>query len=137
MATLTQHIYAVKNILNNGIASDDATLSNSLIAHFLQMSRALLVKQKMDKYRYLSELNYISVCMPLEVGEFAECANCIPENVNCKLLKGKCKLPKEVVAHRSTTIQVKRIDGSIIPQTSITRNNLSKYSLTQKDPDLG
>lgn len=136
MATLTQHVYAVKNLLNNGIASDDSRLSNKLIAHFLKMSRAVLVKQKLDKYHTLSETNYITICVPLELSEFNEC-KCGPSDVNCKILKSTCPIPKEINSNKRTTIQVQYIDGSIMDKTSITSNKLTKYSLTQCNPNPG
>lgn len=136
MATLSQHVYAVKNLLNNGVPSDDSRLSNRLITHFLKMSRSVLVKQKLDKYHTLSENNYITLCLPLELSQYNEC-KCGPADVNCKILKATCKLPKEINSNKRTSIQVQYIDGSIMDKTNITTNKLTKYSITQCNPNPG
>ena len=45
MAKLREHIYAVKNILERGLASDDSRLSEKLIAFLLKTARSQLIKE--------------------------------------------------------------------------------------------
>lgn len=128
MSTLKEHIYAVKNIINKGPASDDSRFSNRLIAHFLKQARVLLIKQKLDKYHGLSDQTYQTICVDLSLSTFHECG-CIPYKVPCLVLKSNCTLPKEVVCRWGTSLKVMKADGTVIPKVSNTRQMLRQFAL--------
>lgn len=132
MATYNEHIYAIKNILNKGVASDDSRITNRLIGHYLKQSRALLIKRRLDKYNHISHLNYNTICVPLETSNYHDC-NCIPDRFNCKILKSTCSIPQELVTNWGSTLVIKYADGRQMSRTNITRDNLTKYSLSQKE----
>lgn len=137
MATLQQHIYAVKNILNKGIPSDDSRFSNRLIAHYLKQSRNLLLKRKLDKSKYISALNYQRVCVPLELVTYGDC-ECIADVFeNCKILRSTCEFPKVFTTNYKAALTVKAIDGTVLSETSTTRNKLKEFSMSQQKPKLG
>lgn len=137
MATLKEHIYAVKNILNKGIASDDSRFSNRLIAHYLKQSRGLLLKRKLDKDKYISTLNYQRICVPLELVTYGDC-ECISDVfANCKILRSTCTFPSVFTSKSRPVLSVKAIDGTVLSQTSITKDKLKAYSLSQQNPKLG
>lgn len=56
--TLLEHVYAIRNILAHGPVSQDFRLSDRLISHYLQVARARLIEQKIDKYHFISEQSY-------------------------------------------------------------------------------
>jgi hypothetical protein len=97
MNTLLEHIYAIQNILNNGVASDDHRLPNALVGHYLKINRAVLIKRKLDKERILSNNNYYSICVPLELAPYQDCCM-VDDDVNCKLLKSTIKIPRSISA---------------------------------------
>jgi hypothetical protein len=128
--TLLEHTYAIRNLLSKGVASDDSQYSLRLIAHFLNVSRAMLTEQKSDRYRYLSEQSFQTLCVPLEKGSIANC--CDYPNAGCTLLKSKIKIPKFLTTRSGDFIKVTTLNGEVIPKTSILKNKLSKYSITNK-----
>ena len=97
MATLAEHVYFIQNIINRGVASDDARYSNRFIAHALKQSRSRLVKIKLDKADFISESNYQRICIPLEESSYHDCA-CINIEDNCKVLRSTIELPEYMSA---------------------------------------
>jgi hypothetical protein len=97
MGTRREHIYAVKNIINNGPASDDNRLSDRLIGHMLNTSRSVLLKRKMDKERTANESNYQVICVPLVSASYADCPNCNLPNLPCTLMKSTISIPKTIL----------------------------------------
>lgn len=95
--TRLEHIYAIKNILSRGAASDDFRISNAEIYHHLKVARALLLKRKLDKHHNITDLNFITICVPLEEATYHDCS-CIDADFDCKVLKSRCALPTDLVA---------------------------------------
>lgn len=137
MATLKEHVYAIKNILNKGIPSDDSRFSDKLIAHYLKQSRGLLLKRKLDKNRYISPLNYQRVCVPLELVTYGDCACISDVFADCKILRSTCELPKVFANKQKVALSIKAIDGTVLSETSLTKDKLKAYSLSQQSPKLG
>lgn len=127
---LVDHIYAIKNLVSQGPSSDDLGFSNKLIAHFLQVARALLTEQKADKYRYISEQSYQSLCVPLALGSFHNC--CDGPTDLCKVLKSTIVIPKFLNTRWGAFIKVMDVSGEVIPAISLTQSNLQKYGRTKK-----
>lgn len=125
--TLLAHVYALKNLLTKGVASDDFSLSNRLIAHYLQISRALLIERKTDKYHFISEQSYQSLCVNLELSQFHNCCNDV--TLECKVLKSTTKLPKFLNSRWGNFLKVMDLTGIVIPEFSRTSDALSKYAL--------
>lgn len=125
--TTLQHIYAIKNIINKGIASDDTRFSNRLILHLMNVSRAILLEQKLDKY--VSIQAFQSLCTDLVEGQYHNCCDIkIPKS--CTILKSTTKIPELLSARWGSFVKVTTLDGSIIPETNITQNKNAQYSLT-------
>lgn len=132
---LLEHIYAVKNLINRGVASDDARFSNPLIAHLLKVTRSKLIEAKADKYYFISEQSFQSLCVSLELGTFHNC--CTAPDVDCFILKSTLKIPKILNTRWGDFLKVLTLDGRTISKTSMTANSLAKYSLTNKIPRIG
>ena len=130
MATRLEHVYAIQNIINRGVKSDDARISNRLIEHFLNASRSILVKQKLDKYQPLSQQSYQTLCIPLEEGSYHDCS-CVTVDLGCKVLKSTCELPTELVKRWKSSMTIQFLDGRTIDRISVRSKNNSPYSLTQ------
>ena len=135
MATKLEHIYAIQNIINKGAKSDDARISNRLVEHFLNASRSILIKQKLDKYQPLSNYSYQSICIELEETANHNCP-CVTEDLGCKVLKSKVDLPSEITKRWKSSMIVKFLDGRLIDKISKRSNEYSKYSLTKNTTAL-
>lgn len=134
--TRNQHIYAIKNLINKGIASDDSRITNSLILHYLSSARSLLLKRKLDKDHNISEHSYIRICVELVKDTYHDC-NCIPDQLGCQILRSKCKIPSDVLTRWGKGITVKSVNGQVIDKTSITQNDLAQHSLSGAGDQVG
>jgi hypothetical protein len=131
---LLDHLYAVKNIISAGPSSDDFSYSNALIAHFLEVTRALLTEQKADKYRYISDQSFQSVCLSLALSNSHNC--CEGPTDDCKVLRSTIKIPKFLNTRWGSFTKVTDLRGNVIPELNKTQNRLSKYS-RQKNNSAG
>lgn len=133
--TLLEHTYAIRNLLTKGPASKDTRISLELIAHFLKVSRALLTEQKADKYNFISEQSFQSLCVPLVKGSLHNC--CDYPASKCLLLKSSSPIPKTLSTRWGDLSKVTTLSGEVLSKTSVTANKLAKYSLTNKTPKPG
>ena len=96
MATINQHTFFIQNLLNKGPRSDDSRFSNRLVEHAILQSRNRLLKIKLDKYDHIADSNYQTICVELEPHTYYDCS-CITDNNDCKILRSKLPIPKELV----------------------------------------
>lgn len=125
---LIEHVYAIKNVLSRGPISDDFRLSDRLIAHYLQVARARLIEQKIDKYYYISEQSYQDLCINLELSSFHDCCN-MPEFEDCKIMKSITEIPKFLNSRWGNHLKVMDMVGNVLPEISLTQSKYSKYAL--------
>lgn len=126
MDSRREHIYAVQNVLQRGPASDDNRISVRLIGHFLEVSRAILLKRKMDKERTANESNYQVICVPLVQGSYADCPNCNLPSIGCTIMKSTYQLPEPILTRWGMSYRVRKIDGTIIAPYNLTNNKYAK-----------
>lgn len=134
---LLEHIYAVKNLINRGIASDDARFTNALIAHLLKITRSKLIEMKADKYYFISDQSFQSLCVNLELGTFHNCCVAPEVDKECYVLKSTIIIPKVLNTRWGDFLKVTTLDGRTLSKTSVTANLLAKYSVTNKVPKPG
>lgn len=127
---INEHIYAIKNLLSAGPVTDDFKFSNELIAHFLEVTRAILTEQKADKYRFISEQSFQSVCLHLQLSSFHNC--CDGPTDLCKVLRSSIKIPKFLNTRWGAFIKVTDLVGNVIPRITFTQDKYSKFSRTKK-----
>jgi hypothetical protein len=125
--TLRQHVYAIANLLSQGPVSDDFSYSDRLIAHFLQVARARLLEQKADKYHYISEQSYQSLCLDLQLSSFHNC--CDTAANDCKVLKSVTTVPKFLNSRWGNFLKVMDLSGEVIPEFGNTQSKYSVYAL--------
>lgn len=130
--TLGTHVYAIRNILSKGPSSDDSSFSLRLIAHYLNVARALLTEQKADKYTYISEQSFQSLCIPLTLGTFHGCCNIT--DIDCKILKSVDPIPKFLNTRWGDFVKVMTLTGEIISKGSMTMNKYAAYTVTNFTP---
>jgi len=125
---LIEHVYAIKNLVSSGIPSDDHSYSERFIAHLLSVSRAMLIERKADKYSFISDQSFQTLCVAMELGSFHNC--CEGPQDDCKILKSVVPLPKMLTTRWGNFIKVMYLDGEVIPETSISKNRFTEFSLT-------
>lgn len=129
MSSLSQHIYAVKNILSSGISSDDFQFSNRLISHYLKFSRSILLKRKLDKYHNVSDINYQTMCIELALQDYSDC---VPE-LDCKILKSTIEIPNSITTNSTQNLKVTLLDGTKIDNLHKSVSKYTKYSLSGEE----
>lgn len=125
--TLRHHVYAIANLISQGPVSDDFSFSDRLIAHFLQVARARLLEQKADKYHYISEQSYQSLCLDLELSSFHNCCD-TPAN-DCKVLKSTTPVPKFLNSRWGNFLKVMDLSGEVVPEYGNTPSKYSAFAL--------
>lgn len=124
---LIEHVYAIKNVLNNGPASISTSFTDRLISHYLQVARAVLLERKIDKYYYISEQSYQSLCVDLELSSFHNC--CDTPDLDCKVLKSVDPIPKFLNSRWGNYLKTMDLTGTVIPEFNLTQSRHSKYSI--------
>ena len=112
--TLLEHVYAVKNLLAHGPAPDDFSYSNRLIAHFLKVARARLIQNKADKYSFISEQSYQSLCINLTKSNFHNC--CEAPDSECQVLKSTIEIPRFLNSRMGNFLKVMDLEGRVIEE---------------------
>lgn len=124
---LLYHTLALKNILSHGTPSDDFSFSNRLIAHFLKVARAKLIEQKADKYHFISDQSYQSLCVDLVPSSYHNC--CDTDVDTCQILKSIDIIPKFLNSRWDNFLKAMDLTGNVIPEFNLTQNKFSKYAL--------
>jgi hypothetical protein len=94
--TFNQHIYAIQNIINKGVNSDDKRISNRLVGHTLKVQRSLLIKRKLDKERRVNPYNYQRICVPMEEVQYADCLGCDLPVLDCTIYRSTIPIPASI-----------------------------------------
>lgn len=133
--TLLNHVYAIRNLLAKGVASDDESYSLRLIAHFLRVTRGMLIEQKANKYHSISEQSFQSLCLDLVESNYHNC--CSGPDTKCKLLRSTTKIPRFLSTRWGDLTKVMTLDGRVLSKTSVTSNKYAPYSITNRVPKPG
>lgn len=136
MATLLEHVYAVKNLISKGVGSNDERYTERLVTYLLNSTRARLIKDKLNKYGVVSPFSYQTICVPMELTTYHDC-DCIPKDLGCKILKSTCTIPRDVISKWGSSLVVKKPSGEVINMTTITQNDLAQYSESNNPPKIG
>lgn len=121
------HVYAIKDLLSRGPAASDFRLSNKLILHYLQIARARLIEQKINRYHFISEQSYQDWCASLQLSNFHAC--CEAPDVECQVLKSTTPVPKFLNSKWGNNLKVLDLSGRVIPELKMTQNRFSQYAL--------
>lgn len=133
--TLKEHVFAIRNLISRGPSPDDSAYSLRFIAHLLNVARALLTEQKADKYHFISEQSFQSLCIELELSTFHNC--CSVSDVDCKILRSKNPLPKFLNTRWGDFAKVMTLVGEVLSKTSPTINSYSAFTITNTTPKPG
>ena len=135
MAKIREHISMISTILSNGVPSDDFQFSDQQIYFIIKAVRAALLKQKIDKGKYISPYNYQTIpCFQLELATIEDC-ECY--TANCKGLQSICNMPGIITSDKGLIVEgVYTINSNKPTRLSPLRFDeyrLSQYSKTMQD----
>ena len=122
----------IRGVLSHGPASSDSRISERQVYFIIKYLRAKLIKQKADKYHYISDFNYQTFeCLPLELVPEDNCPCYARE---CKVLKSTFKLP--VILNNRNQLMLKGLwtqGGEKINYATSDEIKRFKYSKTKKE----
>lgn len=129
MATIPEHIYKLRTFIKQH--SDDSLYTDELLYSILKDARNTLLERDSKKFTKDSEFHKQTICMPLIIDNYHDC-NCLPNEIKCKILKSKYKLPKVITGRNKEMIRVLTIDGyNHIPFIFSTDLKNLKYTKTK------
>lgn len=130
MALLSEHIAHIKTVLSRGAASDNTRFSDRQIYFMLKYLRAKLLKQKFDKYHYVSPFNYQTItCIPLSLVSANEGCECYDDG--CQVLKSQYEIPRVIVNRNQMMLEVFTQSGELISLLRESEAKRAKYSKTK------
>lgn len=114
--------------------SDDSNFSDQFLYKKLLDARAEVYTNQIKKGHKLSEWNYQSFCMPMEVSTYHDC-DCI-DSIDCKVLKSKFQLPKPLNNRFKSMLEIRNMTGDRRYERA-TPSQLRRYkhSFTKKNGD--
>ena len=133
MASINEHMYSIRGIISRGVSSDDSRITNSLIEHSLNMARATLLKQRMDKFDDISESNYQPICITLQDSNPTECSLPFTLPNECMVKKSTAKIPLRITARWGSPSRVRFLDGRRIGNLTQAQAFDAQYSLSRPD----
>lgn len=136
MAKLKEHISHITTVLSNGVPSDDFQFSDPQIYFILKVVRQKLLKQKIDKGKYIAPYNFQTIpCVKLTLSPIEDC-ECF--TANCYSLQSNCILPKIIPSDKGLFVEGVYTVNSNMPNRldliTLDTLRLSKYSKTMKEP---
>lgn len=129
MTTFNELKYDILNIKSGGVSSDDDLLSLRQIGFWVINTRALLIRQDLEKKRSISENIVQSLgCVPVAWVDSSECCGL---STNCKILRTIDKIPQPVeIGMRDLITRVGPVDISK-PGYSLIPYNRSPFVSTR------
>jgi hypothetical protein len=126
--TIAAHIDDLRTEIRQ--TSDDSIWSDKYLYKKLVDARSILIKRELDKHKFISDFNYITMCVNLEPGVPIDCG-C--SDLQCKVLVSTQELPNPL--QNKYTLMMKVLDGSFteVPYGDQTTTKLFKYYKTLKD----
>lgn len=109
---LKQHIGMMRTIYKE--FSDDSLYTDEFLANLLNAARSSVYEERLKSRKILSRFNYSSFCVKLYKESFFDC-DCLPDSVQCKVLKSEIDIPKVILDNKKDLLKVYLINGTEIP----------------------
>lgn len=112
MQTIGQHLSNIRGLIKAYGRNQEGYTDEGLYNLF-SVSRNEILSNQLKKFHALSEQNWYQICMSLEVSKSHNCA-CVPDYLECKVLKSKYKLPSTLTGRNNSKIKVRTIGGKVV-----------------------
>lgn len=128
LKTIGAHIADLRIVLRQ--THDDSEYSDEYLYKLLSEARALILHQEIQKHRKISEWNFQTWCVKLEIDTYHDC-ECIAD-LGCKVMKSVNKIPKPLLTRYKNFFKVYNINQDYeVDKTSPLRLKRDKLSLTR------
>ena len=112
MKTIGQHLSNIRALIKAYSRTPEGYTDESLYSLFV-VSRAEVLKQKLEKLSFISEQNWMQVCLQLESSKWHNC-DCVPDNLECKILKTVYLIPAVLTGMNNSKLKISTISGKQI-----------------------
>lgn len=112
--------------------SDDSYFKDEEIYKALLDARALVLTRRYKKGKNIPEHMYQTICMLVCEDTFHDC-NCVPEGLDCLVLKTKQDVPKAIYNGIQELSRVSTLGGEEIAQSTEAKSRYRKYKKTRID----
>jgi hypothetical protein len=107
-----QHISNIRGLIKLYSRTQEGYTDEGLYNLF-SVCRSTILADRLKKFMALSESNWYSICVKLEVSKSHNC-DCVPEGLDCKVLKTVNSIPNVLVGRNSSKIKLRTIGGKVI-----------------------
>ncbi len=119
-----QHISNIRGILRSYSRSPES-YTDQFLYEIINGARATVIKNKLRQGLKVSDLYYQRFCMQLETVNAEDCS-CVPDEIACKVLRTKYKLPQVISNRNKDQLKVFLLNGKPISILSLTKWRLNK-----------
>ncbi len=112
MKSLGQHLANLRGLLKEYSRTSEP-YTDPFLYEVLSVSRAEVIKQRLDNNKHISNENWMRICIELELTKSHNC-NCVPDRLNCKVLRTKYKIPQAIASRNKSKVQLFLLDGTNI-----------------------
>lgn len=117
MKSIGKHVSLLRGLIEQYSRSSEP-YTDEFLYEVLSVSRAEVLKQRLDKFVNISSDNWLKICFELEVVKSYNC-NCVPAYLNCQVLRTKYKVPQLLSGRNKSKISIALLDGTninIVPE---------------------
>jgi hypothetical protein len=122
MATINQTISDLRGLIKQ--VQDDSHYTDAMLFSLLNKAKSYLLRQKLLKYRKVSEFNWDTFCVNLELAKAHDC-ECVA--VGCDVLASTFELPRVLSGNNMDLIRVETLGGKLIPKKTEEQLRYEKY----------
>jgi len=112
MKQIGTHISTLRMLINKYSRTQEGYTDENLYNLF-SACRAVILKRQFEKLSFISDFNWYSFCMSLEINKHHNC-DCVPDELNCNILKSKYKIPSVIDGMNVSKIKIFTIGGKQI-----------------------
>lgn len=113
--TINQIISQIRETVKS--RSDDSDYSDEYFYELIKTYRALLLRQRAEKHRGLSQFNNQKFCVELKCASNGGCIDC-DKDINCNVLRSIKKLPSTIHGRNNDLLKVRTVAGMQLSKVS-------------------
>lgn len=126
--TYNEHLSNLRHAISE--VSDESDYSDSLLYSYWKIGRAYFLSQKAKRKDHISNSNWHTFCVELEIGTSHDCS-CVPSG--CQVLKSKYEIPAVISSRVDEKLQVLTLDGTQIGYRTESEKRSDKYDDIKKN----
>ena len=112
MQTIGNHLSNIRGLIKAYGRTQEGYTDEGLYNLF-SVCRNEVLSNQLKKFQQVSDVNWYSICMKLEIAISHNC-DCVPDSLECKILKSKYKLPSTLTGRNNSKIKLRTVGGKTI-----------------------